>query len=112
MRNLFIANKVVFFAGSGWRRLAKQAWMITMPLFILYATFGDPSIGDGIDDITLWEQRAHSWPMIIFYWCIFLGFYPIRNWLEVKRIVKSNGINPKLKLQYKKVLNLYNTEKN
>ena len=111
MRNLLIANKVVFFAGSGWRRLFKQFWMVTLPLLVLYATFGDLSLFDGVKDATLWQQRAQSWPMITFYWIIFLGFYPIRNWIEVKRIVKGAGMNPKLKLHFANVLELYNSEK-
>ena len=111
LRNLLIANRVVFKAGGFFTKL----WMITMPIFVLYGIFGNITFAVALTDTdgatSLWQTRGDSWPMILFY-SVFLFGYPFRNLHEVNRIVKGVGMNTKLKYHYKNVLEVYKAEKN
>ncbi len=105
MKKLLLYNKVVFNAGYGWRKWAKRIWMITMPIFVLSVLFLDIGAGDSLFNLVS-SQGGTSY-LMVFWFILFGGFYPIRNYLEVKRILnlKSNQTSPK---EYKDILNLYN----
>ncbi len=106
MNKLITYNRVVFTVGGFFTKL----WMITMPLFILYLTFGDVTPFDGYID-SLWLNRSQSWPMLVFYWFIFLGFYPVRNYLEVDRVLKGASEDEKLAQDFKTVVETYKSLK-
>ena len=100
LKDIFVCNKVMFKVG-GW---FTKFFMLTILPFCAYGIFGDLS-GDG----SLVSQGGSGWIMVAFISAFGL-FYPIRNYLEVKRIV--NGTKGDLKLQndYKVVLDAYSQE--
>lgn len=105
MKNIIIANRVVFKAGNWFTKL----FMITMPIFVLYGIFGDMNLADG-EYNSLISSGGSAWFMVAFF-ATFLLLYPIRNYWEVKRLVKAAGLNPKLAMKYERVLEIYNEEK-
>ena len=102
MKKLINYNRVVFKVGGWFTKL----WMITMPIFVAFLMFGDMTPLDGTFS-SLWIERSQSWPMLAFYFFGFLGFYPIRNYIEVDRIIKRAGYDPEIALAYNKVLYAY-----
>ena len=106
MKKILLYNKVVFNAGHGWRKWTKRFWMITMPLFVLAALFIDIGAGDSLFNLVS-SQGGGSYLMVAWFF-IFMLFYPIRNYLEVKRILKAKSQAPEL---YEQILELYNEVK-
>lgn len=94
MKKLINYNRVVFKAG-GW---FTKFWMITMPIFTIGA-------------IISMSQMPGSWPMLIWF-IVFTLFYPIRNYMEVDKLIKRSEIDEEFAHDYKRVLDIYESVKN
>lgn len=106
MKKLFIYNLVIFKSGGFFTKF----WMITMPFFVLFLTFGDINVISN-EYTSLWAQKEDAWPIILLY-SLFVIAYPFRNYIEVDRIIKGAKTDMKIAHDYKSVLDLYKSLKN
>lgn len=97
LKDLFVCNAVVFKIG-GW---FTKFFMITIWPFCATMIFVDTS-GEG----SLISQGGSAWVMIIFIMAFGL-LYPVRNYWEVKRILKGTKGDLQLQNDYKHVLDAY-----
>ena len=91
----FINYNIVMFKVGSW---FTKFFMLTIWPFCAFILFVNLHGGG-----SLVSQGGSSWIMIAFI-CLFGLFYPIRNFLEVTRVVEGSVGNPALKDKYRKVL--------
>jgi len=94
MKNLIKYNIAKFKTGS----LFLKFFMVTLWPFCLFMIF-NPFDSDG----TLASQGGSAWVVIVFI-MIFGLFFPIRNWIGVKRILDNVDKDPSFKDKYRDLL--------